>query len=353
MAKEATKVKKEIPGKPVNRAELVAVLGMVAPAVAANGEQVTQGDCFIFSDGKVVAFNDDMSVSHPCACHLVGAVKAQEFMTLLSRYKAEVVNIDQKEGEVVIHTKDGTSGVVFSPTNSDITDAITQPTKWYKLPSGFCAALLVSSKVCDLNSNVPIQSNVYVSGETCWATDNYQILVAKMGGEVKKPMFIGAGFAKHIVKYEPIEYGLSDGWAHFRNDAGVIISVRTVEVASGEDLNVDFAIKKGAKLAVTGDYGESIQRLRAVAGDETEVDIKIRNGILHLKVKGQFGWVHEKLKATCPVEAAFRLHVFVLEQALAKSSTMMFDDKSIYIDGENFQYGALCLEEEATPDKGE
>ena len=67
-------------------------LAIVKPALA-NKEILEQTTSFAFLNGRVVTYNDEISISHPFESDFEGAVKAEELYGLLSRTTKEEVSL--------------------------------------------------------------------------------------------------------------------------------------------------------------------------------------------------------------------------------------------------------------------
>ncbi len=72
----------------VNKKELMTTLEGVLPGLSKK-EITDQGNCFVFKDGKVITYNDEVAVFHPLDLELEGAVKAEEFFAILKTVQNE------------------------------------------------------------------------------------------------------------------------------------------------------------------------------------------------------------------------------------------------------------------------
>jgi hypothetical protein len=79
----------------MQRQELIDALETVKPGLAQK-EIVEQSSSFAFIDGKVVTYNDEISISHPVeGLKVEGAVRAEELYQLLHRITRDEVEISQ------------------------------------------------------------------------------------------------------------------------------------------------------------------------------------------------------------------------------------------------------------------
>ncbi len=84
----------------MNREDILEALEIVKPGLASK-EHIEQSTCFAFKDGKVLTFNDEISVSHPVEGlnGLEGAIKADEFYQVLCKMKTNDVEIEANGSE--------------------------------------------------------------------------------------------------------------------------------------------------------------------------------------------------------------------------------------------------------------
>ena len=77
-----------------NRKDLLKVLQLVRPGLAAK-EIIEQSTSFIFTKGQVIAYNDEISVSHPVVkgLDLDGAVQANELFALLNKLTDDTIEL--------------------------------------------------------------------------------------------------------------------------------------------------------------------------------------------------------------------------------------------------------------------
>ena len=91
----------------VKKENLRNALEIVKPGLS-NKELIEQSTSFAFIKGRVVTYNDEISISHPVEdLKNSGAIKAEELYALLSKIKEEEIDIVPQEAEILI--KDGVS----------------------------------------------------------------------------------------------------------------------------------------------------------------------------------------------------------------------------------------------------
>ena len=77
----------------IKRAELLSTLTALRPGLASK-EIIEQSTSFIFSDGRVVTYNDEVAVQHPVDLDIIGAVQGKELFALLNKLKSQIEKVD-------------------------------------------------------------------------------------------------------------------------------------------------------------------------------------------------------------------------------------------------------------------
>jgi hypothetical protein len=91
--------------------ELINALTIVKPGLS-NKEIIEQSTDFVFQNGMVVTYNDEISVRHPIDLEIEGAVKADEFYKFLNKTKAKKVLFKQEGNKILM--KAGRSKVTLN-----------------------------------------------------------------------------------------------------------------------------------------------------------------------------------------------------------------------------------------------
>ena len=76
----------------VAREKLLRELESVQPGLAPRG-LIQQSSCFVFCEGHVVTFNDEVHCSHQCCLKVTGAVEALPLLGILRQLKEEQVKL--------------------------------------------------------------------------------------------------------------------------------------------------------------------------------------------------------------------------------------------------------------------
>ncbi|NMA23687.1 MAG: hypothetical protein GX938_09320, partial [Spirochaetales bacterium] len=97
----------------INKTELQKALEKVKPGLS-NKELVEQSTSFAFMGGRIVTYNDEISISHPVKdLNVTGAVKAQSLYAFLSKIKRDEIILEWEENQVVIKAGRSKAGLVL------------------------------------------------------------------------------------------------------------------------------------------------------------------------------------------------------------------------------------------------
>jgi len=86
----------------IKRTDLIDALAIVKPGLASK-EFIEQSTSFAFVAGRVITYNDEISISQPIeGIDFEGAIKADELYQLLSKLKADVIDLSINDAEITI-----------------------------------------------------------------------------------------------------------------------------------------------------------------------------------------------------------------------------------------------------------
>ena len=122
----------------VNRETLLAALEGVNPGVSAR-EQIEQSSCYVFQDGQVISFNDEVSCRCPSGLDpkIKGAIHASEIHELLRKLPDDELGIEVKGDKLHIT---GRGKRTWVPLEKEIhlpVDTVEIPSEWKKLHDDF------------------------------------------------------------------------------------------------------------------------------------------------------------------------------------------------------------------------
>lgn len=235
----------------IEKNELKKALEIVKPGLA-NKEIVEQTTSFAFIDGKVVTYNDEISISHPVkGLEVGGAIKAEELYSFLSKVKKDTIDVVIEDERVLLKSGRAKAGFLLEAEVSlPLDEEIAKKGKWKLLPKNFLEALSFAAQSCSKNMSDPKLTCAHINENgSIEATDNYRIVKYKVDGEMPlSSTLIPATSAVEVVKLNPNKVSKGDGWIHFKNKDQTIISCR---VFNETFVDIDSIISvKGEKIKI-------------------------------------------------------------------------------------------------------
>lgn len=285
----------------VNRTELLEALKKVQPGLATK-EIIEQSQSFVFSEGDIITYNDEIMVSCPCelADKITGAVRAEELFAFLSKIKNDTLDIVIKDSELRVSSKRAKAGIPFSADIELPFDELQLPKDdaWTKLPETFAEGIWKCSTTASRDMTKPVLTCIHLNGNRIESSDDYRITSFELGGKRKvfpKPVLLPAKSARELARYVPTEYGLTKGWVHFTNEDGVIFSSRVFE---DEYPNVnEFLDVSGDAVNVPDGIETVLERVgifsKAEIAEDESIEVAIGNSAMTISGEGDHGWFVE------------------------------------------------------------
>lgn len=282
----------------INREDLLSALIAVAPGLAKR-EFIEQSTCYVFGDGVVQTFNDEIACTYPCRLDVRGAVSAAPLQTLLGKLQDDDIEVREADGQFQIKggSKRWRTGVRMEVEVTLPLDNVEQPKEWHKLHEDFCDAVkLVHGCAAKRDSNFCLTC-VHIHPEHIEACDNMQAARWSLDTGVSDDKLIKRETIATIIDLEMTEIAETQSWVHFRNAAGLILSCRRhfdEEYPSIGHLLVKRG--EGAPVTLPGGLAEMLDKAEVFsseAGANNRVMVRLKAGRLQVKGEGVNGWYEE------------------------------------------------------------
>lgn len=335
----------------VDRKELQETLDKAAPGLA-DKEIIEQSTSYIFVDGFLVTFNDEIAISlpSPFGKEVEGAVPAKEFRNILAKLRDKEVDVYSTENELRIDGKNKKVGLAITKNvelpMADIINFDPNEVTWIELAQDTMEAIEFCLFSVSKNVNKPILNCLHLTGDMVESCDNYRITRFFMDKPTfLTPILIQADNIKNLPKYPDLkEYTVYDGWAHFRGDDEFVVSCRILEDSFP---NVSKFITEGKTSVSFPDSLDAALQTAEVLVDHTKVDnekvkIHLKESSLVLECQGPVGWFKEKVKYSDDIKRKkpvdFEIHPGFLRQILKLMNSAKVNNKAgvINFSGEKF-----------------
>lgn len=276
----------------ISREQLLQEIESVRPGLSPK-EIVEQSNCFVFRNGEVQSYNDEIACRHKCCLKVTGAVEAGPFLEILSKLHDDALTPIVKDGELRLSGKRGKTGLRLEQEILLGIENIEQPKKWTKLPAEFADAVMLTHSCASQDESQPSLGCIHIHPEWIEACDNLQIARYRMATGIKDPILVRSNSLKHIVGMDMTEWSRTETWLHFRNGSGLILSCRRY-MEEYDDLDPLLKVK-GTPTTLPKGLVEAAQRCNVFSSqnDRDEVLVEMRPGKLRIKGQGVNGWYSE------------------------------------------------------------
>ena len=331
-----------------NRKELLSILQLVKPGLATK-EIIEQSTSFIFSKEQVIAYNDEISVSHPIkGIDLEGAVQAKELFALLNKLKDDTIELESTDTELIIKGKKAKAGIKLEiKTNVEETlKALGTPKKWHPVPATLLEAIDFCLFSVGHDMTKAMLTCIYCGGSDIISSDGFRITIYNLDkGKIETPVNLPGIAAAALKNYNPTEYSETAGWIHFRTKDEVVFSCRTMSGAYPVDKIKGFAENtKGEKAKLPEGLAEALERAGIFsagqdikASTDDRIKITLDDGVLTVRGEGQAGWFEESNRVRYKGELLeFEVSPAHLLAILTHTDEVIIGENMLRFEGKNF-----------------
>ncbi|HDY89495.1 MAG TPA: hypothetical protein ENH82_15455 [bacterium] len=283
----------------MNKTKLQQALEIVKPGLASK-EMIEQSTSFAFIDGRVVTYNDEISLSHPVeGLEIEGAIQAEELYKLLSKIKQEEdeIEISIEKNEVILQVGRMKAGLSLQQEIKLPLEEIGELSRWKTLPEDFIRFVGLAMQVCSRDMSRPVLTCVHVNKNgQIEGSDGFRIIRCELEKEMPvKTFLIPANSAAELVRLQPTKVAEGSGWMHFKTDEETILSCRTFQ----DDFPdcEPFLKVEGVEIIFPKTIKEIVGRAEVFAKrdhflDET-IEITIGKKRITVKSRSDSGWFEE------------------------------------------------------------
>jgi len=328
----------------INKKQLLDALEIVKPGLASK-EQLEQTTSFAFFGGRVVTYNNEISISAPIhGMEITGAIQADNLYKFLGKIKKEEIELEVKGNEIVITSGKSKAGLTLqSEIKLPLNEDIAEKNDWNILPENFLQGVRFVVSACGKDTNLPILTCVHVSQKGfVEASDNYRIAKYHLGEDMPLNTFLMPSTSiLTMVKLQPTQISEGKGWIHFKTEDEVIFSCRVFE-DSYPDTKAFFNIQ-GEKVTFPKTIEEVLDRAGVFAKRDTVMDetvnITISDRKLKVSSKSESGWFEEEVNMAYEGEnLSFDVTPHLLKQILSETLACVVGKGKLQFEGESWVY---------------
>lgn len=335
----------------VQRNDLLSSVKAVEPATT-DKEVVQQSDCFAFSDGFVWSYDDEIAISSPVNTEIEGSVSAKELIALLSKIKADEIELEANDNEVTISWgKKKTASFRVEDVKLPL-DEIEVPVEddWIDLPEDFCECVQFVLFSVGKDLSKPVLTCVHIEGNIAESADDTRFSRRVMKGNVDNELFIPAKAAQVMIQYEPEAYSIRQGWLYFINKDDVVVCCRTFGENYPDLTRFVPSADQGTTINLPVEMRDVLDRAgvfssRKVKQDEM-VTCKVANNELTVTAESDTGKIVEVIDIDYKGDAvSFMANPSFLSDALKLAHSAIVTDNLICLDCDTFTHGVSLFVE--------
>jgi DNA polymerase III sliding clamp (beta) subunit (PCNA family) len=324
----------------INRKKLIETL-QVADIGLAGKPTIQQSDCYVFQNGEVITYNDEVACRTKCMLKITGAVNAKKLKEMLERSNDEKITFGVKNGRLNYKGKAKRGYIIMEKKISLPTSEIDKPTKWVKLPSDFGDAVSMISECAARSKNIPHFTCVHITSKWLEACDGYQAGRTKLDTPFKKAVLIGAIPLKKITELKVDSVSISPSWIHFRLGKDLVFSTLAQKGHYPTDNITSMMKTKGNPLKLPKGLKELVDRVSVFVEEDNIdwLDVKIQNNTALITGKCKLGQQTEKKKVVYKGKPlSFLIRPKLLRDLSSKNNVCQVTERFIKIQRDNFVY---------------
>jgi len=339
----------------VNRKELIEAMSKIKPGIA-NKEFLEQSTHFILNENEIISYNDEISIVYPIDLGVQCTVDASLFYKLASKLDGENLFLGL-DGTTLRVESEGVKAKLPTAVSSEMFEYIGKLTKeqdeleWKKLPSDFISGISMCIFSASLDKTQGTLTCVWIEEGDIITFDKYRASWYQMESKVQDKFYIEADYLSALLDFEdPSEYCLSEGWAHFAMDNGVVFSARRTMPDKMLPVRTKFKVDSDVPIvSVPYSLVSAIETVSLTVEQEEKmnqfVTIDFGEDFIHCKGESERGSIEKEIRLDEPLQIepfTFSAPPFSLIQVLTHATQIqVLDGRALFSSSGNKTYRHL------------
>ena len=330
----------------INRVEILQKLEILLPGIA-DRDIIEQSKCFIFKDGKIVSFNDEVACFCDMDTGIEGAVPSAPLLGLLRQLKDAELDIAMDDGILVIKGKRKKAEIIMEQEVLLQISEVDEPDEWCLLDKNFIKAINVVCKCVGNDPNKFVLSCIHITDKYIEATDNYQVIRYTIKSGVEKDCLLQGVSIGKIVHFKPVKVGITENWIHFKNKDGLRLSCRKY-MEEYPDISAVLKVD-GRTINFPSGLDQAVGNASIFSDQNTDVNIvkvRLSAGKIRLEGVGITGKYMEVLKSDYNgVDSEFLINPNLLLVAAKVAKKCTVTDEKLTVSNDDFIYVTCTVKE--------
>lgn len=326
----------------MNRAQLIKTIQRIMPGTDSSGSSIGQSECIVFKEGMAYSFNDQIAIRAEVDVPFEGAVEASKLLLALQTQSGDEVKVGMKDDKVIIKGGKRQAKLALNQKIELPISIIEQPRKWREVSDDFVEAIGTAARTAGRDENKYTLTCVHIAPDRIEATDNIQLLRWPTATGVRKSTLISGRTAIILQKYNVVESGLTDQWIHFRDDSGLVYSVRTHDDEYPE-MDAYYAVE-GSPVVFPPDIGEVASRASSFleSAKEDGIMVQLEEGRMFVAGEGATAVYEERARVDYDGPAiAFHINPGICQKLSKEATETIISADRIKVITEKYEYVAM------------
>lgn len=278
----------------IEREDFLKSLMMVKSGLSPR-EFIEQSSCFVFQNGEVMTFNDEIACRKEIGVRITGAVQASSLLAILEKLPDTDLKVRENEdGELEFRGKNKGFAVtkeaeVFLPI-----ERVEKAKDWKPIPKGFMDAVRLVGHCVSTDESRFMLTCIHIHPEYIEACDNLQIMRYHVDTGVDDSVLVRGTSLSDLTGLGVVRMAQTKTWMHFQNKDDLTFSCRQYDenYPSLEAL-ISF---KGHPIKLPESAVDATDRAEVFAADRAGdplVHVRLTAGKMRITGKGITGWYKE------------------------------------------------------------
>ena len=280
----------------VDREQLITQLESVEPGLSTR-DIIEQSGCFVFKDGYVMTYNDEIFCRQGTELEIEGAVQSTSVLNLLRKMTEPEVDITVKDDEFFVKGKNKEAGITMQSEIMLPVDDVDVPKKWKDLPPEFGDAIERVKELTAKDASQFVANCVHITKDHIESAEEIKFTRYLINTPIKENTLVKRECIKHIPPLGVSKIAETKSWLHFQNANGLVVSCRKYE---DEFFDLEAVLKKkGTSTTLPKALIQACEKAEVFSaedGSANEVTVELRTGKLQITGRGATGWFKQRAK---------------------------------------------------------
>lgn len=324
--------------------KLISVLKLLSPGTGKTIQEETSH--YTFFPGNVATFNDVICIVHPLEeANESFSVRSNEFYNVISKIPLDNPIEISLDGEKISIKSKGLKANLSVSKNGLIEKVVANFSfaKWDKLPTDFVKGIELCKFSVSKDSTSGALFCLFVNKKNIVSSDNFRISKYSMDSSMPSCL-LPLGGIQYLKLYPVVEYCPQDNWIHFKTEAGIVFSCRTLLGDFPGDVD-QFLEPDGEEIILPKEFMDLIDGVLGMTPDVSELEKRItiifdKEKVI-VKAQKDIGWIERWVEYSSPKEMSFDINPIFLQQILEKDKKITVGDQRAWFISDSFKHVLL------------